>query len=298
MCSYRIVIFHESDRITWSVKRLILAFSKFNAKAFKVKPSEFSCRISKGKMYFYFHNKPIENIDAAVIRSLGLTLSLEQFFSRTSLMRALELNGVFTVNPIDGMIRARNKFLSLLLLSRQGIKVPQTLITENLPLTIETIRLWGESVLKPIVGSLGFGSTKVSDADVAFQVAKTLLSIGQPLYIQEYIEKPQRDIRVFVVGDEVLGAIYRVAHGNTWKTNIAQGAKAIPAPRIPEVEEIAYKSVKILGLHYAGVDIVESKDGYMVLEVNSAPNWKGFQSATNVDPAVKIAEYVLKNIRK
>jgi len=172
------------------------------------------------------------------------------------------------------------------------------MLSEDVFLAIEKIKQWKEAVLKPLMGSLGYGSIKISEADIAYHVGKVLLSINQPLYVQKYIEKPQRDIRVLVVDDKVLGAIYRISY-TSWKTNVAQGAKVVKAPKIPEVEEIAVRATKILNLYYAGVDIAETPDeGYVVFEVNASPLWKGFQKATGINPAEEIAKFIIEHIRK
>ncbi|MEM4139400.1 MAG: ATP-grasp domain-containing protein, partial [Sulfolobaceae archaeon] len=106
-----------------------------------------------------------------------------------------------------------------------------------------------------------------------------------------------RDIRIFVVGNEVIGSIYRINPSN-WKTNTAQGAIAQILRPNKELVEIAIKSCEVLGLDYAGIDIIESKEGYMVLEVNAAPLWKGLMSATGVNPAKYIIELLVSRIKR
>ena len=94
-------------------------------------------------------------------------------------------------------------------------------------------RKFREVVYKPIVGSLGFGTMKLSNVDMAFNAYKRLERLGQPMYLQEYLEKPGRDVRAFVIGDEVLACIYRIARAGEWKTNVAQGGKA-ESVKLPE----------------------------------------------------------------
>ena len=159
--------------------------------------------------------------------------------------------------------------------------------------------MWGECVVKPVIGSLGFGSFKIDNYDMLYNVSKTLLSLGHPVYLQRFIKKPQRDIRVFVVGDEVVGSMYRVVNDSRlWKTNIAQGGKPQPGPVDEELLELSIKATKALGLLYSGVDIAEGDDGYYVLEVNAAPLWKGLQNVIKTNIASKIVDFVISLVRR
>ncbi|MEM4884465.1 MAG: RimK family alpha-L-glutamate ligase, partial [Saccharolobus sp.] len=203
------------------------------------------------------------------------------------------------MNSPEAMLLARDKFSSLMRMKRAGIPVPNTALVEDPFEVMRLVQKWGEVVIKPVVGSLGLGSVKVSDPDIAFRIAKSILSVNQPVYVQKYIKKPDRDIRVIVIGDSVLGSIYRISKSG-WKTNIAQGAIAQILVPDTELEELSLKSVKVLGLDYAGIDIIEDtvEGGYKIIEVNAAPLWTGFASATNINPAKHIVSYLLEKIKR
>ena len=294
-----VALIHEAPIPTWSCRQLIISLKNLGAKVSYLRVQKISVEIlRKGNVKVYYGLRSIDIPDAQVIRSLGFALSIEQFFRRIQALKVLSDLDVFTINPIESMIIARDKFYSLFKLKENGIPVPSTTVTEDVLLAMEKVKEWKEVVLKPLMGSLGYGSIKTSEADVAYNIGRVLLSINQPLYVQEYIRKPQRDMRVFVVGDKVLGSIYRISY-TSWKTNVAQGAKALKAPKIPEVEELALKATKALNLYYAGVDIAETpENGYVVFEVNAAPLWRGFQKATGINPADEIAKFVIDHIKK
>lgn len=223
---------------------------------------------------------------------------MEQLMKRVDTLEEIERNGTPIVNSTRAMLLARDKFGSLIRLSKNNIPVPPTALVED---PFEAMRLaekWGEVVIKPVTGSLGLGSVKASDPDIVFRIAKAILSVNQPVYIQKYVKKPNRDIRAFVVGGRLLGAVYRISQ-ESWKTNVAQGAVVQVLRPTAEIEELAIKSTEILGLDYAGIDIVEdSEGGYKILEVNGAPLWKGFMSATSINPAKYIVEYLISKIKK
>ena len=140
---------------------------------------------------------------------------------------------------------------------------------------------------------------KLSDADVAFHVMKTLINFKKPIYIQKYVNKPNRDIRVMVIDGEVFGCIYRISIDGNWKTNIAQGAIGKPCENPdPELEEIAIRAVEALGLVYGGVDIGESSNGYVIFEVNGSPDWRELTKVLGKNPAVRLIEVMISRLRR
>lgn len=214
-------------------------------------------------------------------------------------LRALRDMGVVTMNSPESVMLARDKFASLLELTKRGIPIPETAIVEDPREVMQLIERWGDVVIKPLIGSLGLGSVKVNDPDIGYRVAKSILSVNEPVYVQKYIRKPDRDIRVFVVGDEVLGSIFRFSNGS-WKTNIAQGAIAQMIEVSSELTELSLKVVRTLKMEYAGIDVVEDMDSgsYKILEVNASPLWHGFKTATGVEPAKFIVKHLIEMSKK
>ncbi|MEM0188219.1 MAG: RimK family alpha-L-glutamate ligase [Saccharolobus sp.] len=290
---------HESEKITKASKELLLEIKSRGHNAYYIRISRLNAEIIENGIEFTYGDKKI-SIEGGLIRNLGFISTTEQFIKRFDVLKELERSGVVLMNSPESMLLARDKFSSLMRMKRAGIPVPNTALVEDPFEVMRLVQKWGEVVIKPVVGSLGLGSVKVSDPDIAFRIAKSILSVNQPVYVQKYIKKPDRDIRVIVIGDSVLGSIYRISKSG-WKTNIAQGAIAqqILVPDT-ELEELSLKSVKVLGLDYAGIDIIEDtvEGGYKIIEVNAAPLWTGFASATNINPAKHIVNYLLEKIKR
>ncbi len=294
----RVGIVHDSPVPTLSSRQLMLAFMKRGVESSYLRISRLASIMDDDGIKIMYGNEVGEPMDALIIRSLGFIATLEQVFRRADIIRQLELSGTLIINPIESMLRARDKYASIMALKSAGVGVPPTAVVEEVFSAVEICRKWGDVVIKPMMGSMGYGSVRTSDPDIVFTIAKTWLTHGQPVYIQKYVPKPGRDIRVFVVGDEVLGGYYRYAPNGSWKTNIAQGARAEKIERLSdEVIDMSLKAVNALKLHYAGIDIGEVDGGFVMFEVNAAPQWSGFMSATGINPSEKIAEYVIKLLK-
>lgn len=254
-----------------------------------------SVKIMHGNAVVETRRGPLE-VAALVIRGLGYVIDVNTLLRRVSALKIMEKRGVITINPVEALLTCRNKLESIYLLGAAGVPVPPTVATEDLYYGYKSAKELGKIVLKPIQGSRGFGAMMFEDPEQAFQVMRTLLITRNPLYIQKYVEKPNRDIRVIVVDGRPIGCMYRVS--TSWKTNIAQGAVGMPCKLTPEIEEIAVKATKVLGLVYSGVDIGEGKEGYVVFEVNGSPDWRGFKQATGINPAVYLGEYIMSVVKR
>ena len=238
-------------------------------------------------------------LDGVFLRSLGFLIDLDQFIRRVTVLKLIQESGTVVLNPLEGFLKSRSKLETIVELARHGIPVPRTVCTEDLYYAYLTCKELSEFVLKPIQGSRGFGAVKLSDPDVAFQIMKTLLSYKKPLYIQKYIPKPGRDIRVLVVDGEVFACMYRIAPDGSWKTNVAQGGRGVPCEKLdPELCELAIKATEVLGLVYAGVDIGEGPDGYVVFEVNGSPDWRELAQVTGKNPADRLVEAIIRRIKR
>ncbi|MFP3191356.1 MAG: RimK family alpha-L-glutamate ligase [Thermoproteota archaeon] len=257
---------------------------------------KFACDIKEGKVEVNYQGKSIDKIDLFFLRTIGTSINFEKMEYRINILRCIESLKKPVINPVEGYLKARNKFTCLSLLANKGIKVPETFVTENEFLAYEFVKKMGKCVVKPIIGSRGVGSFLIDDADVGFRRIQELKEKGYSIYLQRYINKPNRDIRVIVVGDEVLGGMAR--ESNYWKTNVYQGAEAKPIILPKEVENLALKVTKELGLMYSGVDIAEENGDYYVLEVNSSPLWHGFLSSTGINPAIKLIDLAERLVKK
>ena len=151
-------------------------------------------------------------------------------------------------------------------------------------------------IYKPILSSMGRGSMEFEDTDLAFNAYKMLNRLHHPIIIQSYIQNPGRDIRIFIIGDECVGAVYKYIPNGKWKSNVAQGGKMVVEEMEQEVIELGFNATWAMELDYCGVDIIESADGPVVLEVNAAPGWQGLNEATGKDVADLVVKYGVSQI--
>ena len=219
--------------------------------------------------------------------------SLEQLIYRVDALHWLENRGVRVVNSPRAIERSVDKFYTTTLLHDAGLLVPETVVCERVEDAMVAVRSMGDVVIKPIFGSLGHGMVRVSDPDVALRVVRALDQIRSVFYVQRAIDHGGRDLRVFVVGGRVLGAIERRAPAGEWRTNVAIGGSATAVDISPEVEQVALRAAAAVGADYAGIDVLPARDGSLyVLEVNGIPGWEGLQQATGLDVAAAIVEHL------
>jgi len=238
----------------------------------------------------------LEDLNALIIRPIGRG-SLEEILFRMDLLYRLERKGLYIVNPPKSIERAVDKYYALSLLEEQNLPVPRTLVTESPNEALKAFHeLGGDVVLKPLTGSRGIGSTRITDANIAERIFRTLSLHHGVFYLQEFITHGFSDIRAFTLGGRVLASMRRVAQG--WKTNVSQGARPVSIQLDKELQELAIKSSETVGCVLAGVDILESDEGPTIIEVNSQPGWKGLQTVTKVRIADEIVNYVISQTKK
>jgi len=238
----------------------------------------------------------LKDLNALVIRPIGRG-SLEEIVFRMDVLYRLERLGFYVVNPPEAIEHCVDKYDLLAILEDAGVPVPRTAVTEDADEALKAFyELGGDVVVKPIFGSRGVGSTRINDPDVAYTVFRAITFYHGVIYLQEFVPHGCSDIRAFVIGNRVAAAMRRVA--NSWKTNYSQGAHPEPLRLDGELEELAVKSAQLIKCKIAGVDILESPKGPMVIEVNSQPGWRGLQSVTRVNIADEIVSYVLSELKK
>lgn len=238
----------------------------------------------------------LKDLNALIIRPIGRG-SLEEIVFRMDLLYRLERLGFYVVNPPEAIEHCVDKYDLLAILEDNGVPVPRTAVTEDADEALKAFHeLGGDVVVKPIFGSRGVGSTRLTDPEVASTVFRAIAFYHGVIYLQEFVPHGCSDIRAFVIGDRVAAAMRRVATG--WKTNYSQGAHPQPVRLDGELEELAVKSAKLIGCKIAGVDILESPRGPLVIEVNSQPGWRGLQSVAKVNIADEIIRFVLSELEK
>ena len=218
--------------------------------------------------------------------------SLEQIIFRVDALHALEERGIRIVNPARVIERTVDKLWTSATLDRHGLPTPATAVCESLEAAhAEWTRLGGDVIVKPLFGSMGLGMVRVSDDETAFRVFRAIDTIRGVFYLQRAVEHDGRDVRVFVLGGQVLGAIERRAPG--WRTNIARGGRAEPIALPAPWAELAIRAAGAVGAIYAGVDLLPTRDGSVyVLEINGIPGWQGLQQATGIDVAGALVDHL------
>ena len=205
--------------------------------------------------------------------------------------------GVPTVNRPEVIELAGDKVRSSLRLAEKGIPTPRTVVALSPEAALKAVEEIGyPAVLKPAIGSWGRLMAKVNDAESAEQIVEHKTALGSPVqsifYVQEFVPKPDRDLRVFVVGDTVVAAMYR--RSADWRTNAARGATAEPAPVGGELGELALRAAEAVGGGVLAVDLMEGRDGLVVHEVNPTPEFKTLAAATGADIAGAIVDYAVQ----
>ena len=241
-------------------------------------------------------NVPILEADAVLARIIPGG-SLEQVIFRVDALHWIEDRGVLVVNSPRTIERCVDKFYTTALLHDSGLPTPETVVCEQTDEALAAVRAMGECIIKPIFGSLGHGMVRVSEPEVARRIVRSLEQTRTVFYIQKAIDHGGRDIRVFVVGGAVLGAIERRAPEGEWRTNVAIGGAATPFDLPDEWAQLAVGAANAVGADYAGVDLLPSRDGRVfVLEVNGIPGWEGFQKATGIDVAGAIVGQLVSRV--
>jgi RimK family alpha-L-glutamate ligase len=252
--------------------------------------ADISSQVSQEGSLFWLNEEDISDANLCFLRSFGPG-STEQVTRRISLVEHLEMVGIKVINPTYAFRRARDKYSTQVFLKAANLPVANTYTTENMNKAYYWSQYHEKVVYKPILSSMGKGMMLFDNADLAFNAYKMLNRIYQPYILQEYIPNPGRDIRVFVVGDSIVGAAYKYGAEGSWKTNVAQGGKMTREEVPEEVLELAIEANSVMGLHYSGVDIIESSDGPIILEVNGAPGWQGLKEVTEKNIAEEIMNY-------
>jgi RimK family alpha-L-glutamate ligase len=240
-----------------------------------------------------------EILDAdAVLARIIPSGSLEQTIYRVDALHWIERRGVPVLNPARAIERSVDKFYTTALLQEAGLPTPETVVCESAADAMSAVLAMGDVVIKPIFGSMGHGIVRVNDPDVAFRAVRALEQLRTVFYVQRAVDHGGKDVRVFVVGGRVVGAIERQAPEGHWRTNVSLGGAARPLDLPLAWERLALDAAAAIGADYAGVDLLPSRDGAIfVLEVNGIPGWRGLKQATGIDVAASIVDHLAERVR-
>jgi tetrahydromethanopterin:alpha-L-glutamate ligase len=279
-----------SDPEDWTARAIMAAFIKRGARADFLDFSELAASIGKG---FSIQSCDISlaELDGLIVRDVGRRGSEDVGF-RFEALCALERLGIMVVNPTAAIARSANKFATTFALQCAGVPTPDTTITTSLDAASRALSEYGKAVSKPLFGYKGRGILMLTRGDE--DRLSEIIEMQGMVYLQEFIESSRpRDIRAFVVGDEVMGAIYRVAPQGQWITNLARGGRAESLQVTNDLRDLAVRASRAVGALYCGVDLLETKEGLKVIEVNGTPSGKGIFDASGINVAEAIADKAL-----
>jgi RimK family alpha-L-glutamate ligase len=273
----------------WHVQDLLRAADRLNFRLEALPFPSVVGRVGHGRGRVEAGGVALEEVDGVLVRMMPPG-TLEQVVFRMDALHRLAAAGVPVMNPPAAVEAAVDKYLALARLDAAGLAVPPTWVGESADAALLAFDALGKDVvIKPLFGAEGRGLVRVTDLETARRVAHALERIGAVLYLQSYVPNSGFDLRVFVLGDRVLGAIRRHAPAGDWRTNVAVGGRAEAVDVDHDVTELARQCARAVGARMAGVDILLDRDGRpWVLEVNAVPGWRALAAATGVDVAAEV----------
>lgn len=243
----------------------------------------------------HYKGEEVPDVDAVIPR-IGASVT----FYGTAVLRQFEMMGAFPLNESVAIVRSRDKLRSLQLLSRKGIGLPKTGYANDPDDIQDLIKMVGGTplVIKLLEGTQGIGVVLAETKKAAESVLEAFMGLKANIMVQEYIkEAGGADIRCLVIGDKVVAAMKRQAAPGEFRSNLHRGGSASIVKITPKERETAARAAKVMGLNVAGVDILRSERGPLVMEVNSSPGLEGIEKSTGKDIANMIIEFIEKNAK-
>ena len=278
----------------YSTRRLVDAARERGHSVRVLDPLRCYMRISSDGFSMHYRGQPLSGYHAVVPR-IGASITRYG----TAVLRQFELMGCHTPNPSDAILVARDKLRAHQLLAAQAIGLPVTVFGDNPDDTDDLLSMLGPPphVIKLNEGTQGAGVMLTEKPSASRSVIETLRGLYAPFLVQEYIAEARgADLRCFVVGGHVVAAMRRQAAKGDFRSNLHRGGHAMAVRATVQEQETAVRAARVLGLGVAGVDLIRSKRGPLVLEVNSSPGLEGIEAATGIDVAGRIIEAVAASV--
>ncbi len=250
--------------------------------------------IEKKKPEIYYKGSKLDHVDAVIPR-IGASVT----YYGTAVVRQFEMMNVFTTIDSEALVRSRDKLRSLQILSKAGLGLPKTVFTNYSKDVSEVIKHVGGAplIIKLLEGTQGLGVVLAETKNAAESVLEAFNGLQARVIVQEYIKEAKgADIRVLVVDGQVVGAMKRQGKEGEFRSNLHRGGSAALIELSEEEENAAIKAVKVMKLGVAGVDLLQSERGPLILEVNSSPGLEGIQMATGKDIAKTIIRYIERSV--
>ncbi|MCH3881421.1 MULTISPECIES: RimK family alpha-L-glutamate ligase [Tenacibaculum] len=256
-----------------------------------------SIKLSGGNREIIYKGENIINQPDVIIPRIGASVTRHG----AAVVKEFEMNGIFSTARSLGIIRSQNKVRTLQIMNRKGIPIPDTLFSVDTDNIKEQIELLGGApvVIKLQEGTQGVGVMLAESKQSAKSIIDTMYSMKNSILLQEFIkESNSEDFRAFVVGNKILSAMQRKGLDDDFRSNIHLGGSGSVAVLTEQEQKMAIKAAKYLGLPIAGVDIIRSKRGPLLIEVNSTPGLQGIEAYTKVNIAEGIINYVVNKCSK
>ncbi|MBN8726545.1 MAG: 30S ribosomal protein S6--L-glutamate ligase [Xanthomonadales bacterium] len=285
----KIAILSRNARL-FSTARLVEAARARGHSVRVLDPLRCYMRIAANRFQVHYKGRELRGVHALIPR-IGASIS----FYGTAVVRQFEMMGVATANGSDAILRARDKLRALQLLAREGIDLPATVFGDNPDDTRDLLDLLGEPphVIKLNEGAQGQGVLLAERRAAGQGMIEAFRSLYANFLVQEFIAEAEgADLRCFVVGERVVAAMRRQAPDGDFRANLHGGGTATAVEATAREAEVAVRAARVMGLGIAGVDLLASSRGPLVLEVNSSPGLEGIEQASGVDVAGAIIEYV------
>jgi ribosomal protein S6--L-glutamate ligase len=288
----KIVILSRNPNL-YSTKRLVEAGKNRGHEMLVLDHQKCVLVIEKSRPHIFYKGEEISGVNAVIPR-IGASVT----FYGAAVVRQFEMMKIFSAVESQALVRSRDKLRSLQLLSRAGIGMPKTAFAAE-PKNIENVlQLVGGApvVIKLLEGTQGIGVILAETHKSAKSMIEAFLDLDANILVQEFIREANgADVRAFVVDGQIVGAMKRQGAPGEFRSNLHRGGKAELIELSKEEKSTAIKAAKKLGLAIAGVDMLQSSRGPLVMEVNSSPGLEGIEGATGVDIAGKIIEYCERN---
>ena len=280
------------DPELYSTRRLVEAGKERGHDIQVIDPLRCYMTIASQRPTIHYKGEELAGFDAIIPR-IGASIT----FYGTAVVRQFEMMGVYSVNESVAISRSRDKLRSLQLLARKGIGLPVTGFAHSTQYTKDLIDLAGGAplVIKLLEGTQGIGVVLAETDKAAESVIEAFRGLKENILVQEFIKEAQgADIRCFVIGDKVVAAMKRQGKEGEFRSNLHRGGSSTVARLTPEERSTAVRAARIMGLNVAGVDLLRSNHGPVVMEVNSSPGLEGIEQATEKDIAGLIFQFIEK----
>lgn len=290
----RLVILSRTPTL-YSTQALVQAGEKRGHEMRILDTLQFDIHVSRQNPALFYQGAPIGPVDAVIPR-IGASIT----FYGLAVVRQFEMMGVYCVNESQAIARSRDKLRCLQILSRHDIGLPPTVYTRQAAHIQSCIeRVEGPPVVvKLLEGTQGIGVILAETTPAASSVIEAFQGLDQNILIQKFIKEAKgADVRALVVGRRVVAAMRRQAEAGEFRSNIHRGGTAAKVQLSAESRKTAVAAARVLGLRVAGVDLLESSDGPMVMEVNSSPGLEGIQKTTKIDVAGAIIEHIERELK-